>query len=89
MAIVGTHYGTKPGSFEISNHSLSIERSGARKQSKQCEANERVSIASKRANSRASGPSLTSQFMAVLNCSGAGDIAKRAVVRAIGMTVKW
>ena len=46
------------------------ERSEARERSEQSGASVRVSGASERANGRASGPVLTSRFMAVLNHSG-------------------
>ena len=47
------------------------EDSGAREQREQCGVSERVSVASEQVNERASGPVLTSRFMAVLNQSGA------------------
>ena len=50
------------------------ERSGAREQSEQCGASERVSGASERANGQASGPVLTSRFLAVLTyCAPVGQ----------------
>ena len=45
------------------------ERSGVHERSEKCGASKRVSGASERANGRASGPVLTSRFMAVLNPS--------------------
>ena len=47
------------------------ERSGGRERSEQSGASERVSGASERANGRASGPVLTSRFLADLNHSAA------------------
>ena len=46
------------------------ERSGGRERSEQSGASERVSGASERANGRASGPVLTSRFLADLNHCG-------------------
>ena len=50
------HYGTKPGHFETSNHSLSHKRGS--------EQSERVS---ERANGRTSGPVLTSVYFSIFD----------------------
>ena len=52
--------------FHCPMRSGASERSGARERSEQCGASERVSGASERANGQASGPVLTSRFLAFL-----------------------
>ena len=46
------------------------ERGGVRERSEQCEVSKQVSGAREQANGRASGPVLTSRFLAVLNHLG-------------------
>jgi len=61
------------------------ERSGGRERSEQSGASERVSGASERANGRASGPVLTSRFLADLNHSALYNYVKN-IYRGLG---KW
>ena len=62
------HFPTSKEVSEVSERTS--ERSGVREQSEQCEASERVSGASERANGRVSGPVLTSGFLVDLAHSG-------------------
>ena len=63
------HFPTFPLSWEWVSIEQINERSGAQDQSKECGASEWVSDARERANGRASGPVLTSRFLAVLDHS--------------------
>ena len=60
-----SRFPTSLGVSERASEQMS-ERSGARERSEQCGASKRVSSASERANGQASGPVLTSRFLAFL-----------------------
>jgi len=68
QVILGHQYFTFPRAREWAKWASerTIERSGGREWSKQSRASEQVSCASERVNGRASGPVLTSRFLAAL-----------------------